>query len=63
MFDDRDEGRTALTQDEAQERLGSSALVAALEGSLSDMKLVRDQCLSAGIPALVGCPGGGAVTS
>lgn len=63
MFDDQDETRTALTQNEADARLGNHPLVAALEGSLPEMKQLRDQCLAAGIPAQVGCPGGGAVTS
>lgn len=63
MVDDSSPPRTALTPNEAEERLGDVALVPALEGSLPDMKLVRDQCLAAGIPALVGCPGAGAVSS
>lgn len=62
MLDDRNE-RTALTPAEAEKRLDNSPLVSAMEGSLPDMKLVRDQCLAAGIPALVGCPGGSAISS
>jgi hypothetical protein len=63
MTDERDPERSRLTPDEAEARLGDHPLVAALEGSLPEMKVLRDQCLAAGIPALVGCPGGGAVTS
>ena len=34
-------------------------LVPAMAGSIPEMKALRDRCLAAGIPALVGCPGGG----
>jgi hypothetical protein len=33
-------------------------LVPAMSGSIPDMKTLRDRCLAAGIPALVGCPPG-----
>jgi hypothetical protein len=52
---------TALSQDEAEEVLRGLPLVPATGGSLADMKTLRDRCLAAGIPALVGChasPGG-----
>jgi hypothetical protein len=29
-----------------------------MAGSLQEMKTLRDRCLAAGLPALVGCPGG-----
>lgn len=63
MMDVRDTARGPLTRSEAEAKLAERPLVAALEGSLPDMKHLRDQCLAAGIPAQVGCPGGGAVTS
>ncbi|MBX3156448.1 MAG: hypothetical protein KF773_10650 [Deltaproteobacteria bacterium] len=52
----------ALTIDEAEELLQDAPLVAALAGSIPEMKAMRDRCLAAGIPATVGCPphaGGG----
>lgn len=33
-------------------------VVAALSGSIADMKALRDRCLDVGIPAEVGCPPG-----
>ena len=63
MLDDHDAGQGPIHRNEAEARLGKGPLVAALEGSLPEMKHLRDQCLAAGIPAQVGCPGGGAVTS
>ena len=48
----------ALSQAEAEEVLRGLPLVPATGGSLADMKTLRDRCLAAGIPALVGCPGG-----
>ncbi len=51
--------REPLTIDEAEAMLGGLPLVAALGGSMNDIKAVRAACLAAGIPALMGCPGGG----
>jgi hypothetical protein len=47
-----------LTEADAEEQLDGLPLVPASAGSLADMKRLRDRCLEAGIPALVGCPGG-----
>ena len=33
-------------------------LIPAMAGSIPEMKALRDRCLAAGIPALVGCPPG-----
>jgi hypothetical protein len=30
-----------------------------MAGSIPEMKALRDQCLVAGIPAIIGCPGDG----
>lgn len=49
----------ALTAAEADELLANLPLVPAMAGSLAEMKALRERCLAAGIPALVGCPGGG----
>ncbi|HET9627552.1 MAG TPA: hypothetical protein VFP84_39620 [Kofleriaceae bacterium] len=48
-----------LTPAIAEEMLHGAALVAPLGGSIPEMKALRDRCLAAGIPALIGCPGGG----
>lgn len=47
-----------LTAAGAEELLDGQALVAAMAGSIADMKALRDRCLGAGIPAIVGCPPG-----
>jgi hypothetical protein len=47
-----------LTAAEAEEFLDGLPLVPAMAGSIPDMKTLRDRCLAAGIPALVGCPPG-----
>lgn len=47
-----------LTVDEAEEQLAGLPLVAAMSGSIADMKTLRDRCLAAGIAVLVGCPPG-----
>jgi hypothetical protein len=49
----------AITDRDAEEMLAGVPLVPALAGSIADMKKLRDRCLAAGIPALVGCPPGG----
>ena len=48
----------ALTPTVAEELLAEAPLVPALGGSIPEMKALRDRCLAAGIPALVGCPAG-----
>jgi hypothetical protein len=47
-----------LTPDTAAEFLDGLPVVPAMAGSIADMKLLRDRCLAAGIPAIVGCPPG-----
>ena len=47
-----------ITIDEAEQLLRGLPLVAASAGSIADMKALRDRCLAAGIPVLVGCPPG-----
>jgi hypothetical protein len=48
-----------MTADDAETLLDGKPVIPALAGSIRDMKLLRDRCLDAGIPALVGCPPGG----
>lgn len=47
-----------ITAAEAEELLDGLSLVPALAGSIPEMKVLRDRCLAAGIPVLVGCPPG-----
>ena len=47
-----------LTANQAERMLVGIDVVPALAGSLNDMKVMRDLCLAAGIPVMVGCPGG-----
>jgi hypothetical protein len=47
-----------LTAAKAEELLDQAAVVPAMSGSIADMKKLRDRCLDAGIPVLVGCPPG-----
>ncbi len=42
----------------AEDLLDGAAVVPAMSGSIADMKNLRDRCLDAGIPVLVGCPPG-----
>ena len=42
----------------ADEMLDGLPVVPAMAGSIAEMKTLRDRCLAAGIPALVGCPPG-----
>ena len=46
--------RTPLTIDEAEALLDGLPLVAAMGGSMNDIKAVRTKCLAAGIPVLMG---------
>jgi hypothetical protein len=48
----------SMTTAEAEELLDGLPLVPALAGSIPEMKALRDRCLAAGIPVLVGCPPG-----
>lgn len=50
----------AMTQTEAEALLDGRPLVPAMAGSIAEMKALRDRCLAAGIPVLVGCPPGAA---
>lgn len=34
-------------------------VIPAMSGSIPEMKKLRDRCLEAGVPAIVGCPPGG----
>ena len=50
----------ALTAAEAEALLDGRPLVPAVAGSIPEMKALRDRCLAAGIPVVVGCPPGAA---
>lgn len=47
-----------LTTADAEELLANVPLVPVMSGSIAEMKTLRDRCLEAGIPVLVGCPPG-----
>jgi hypothetical protein len=47
-----------VTDREAEDFLSGLPLVPAMAGSIPEMRSLRDRCLAAGIPALVGCPPG-----
>ena len=49
-----------MTIAEAEEFLAGLPVVPAMAGSIQAMKTLRDKCLAADIPALVGCPAGSA---
>lgn len=49
---------TAMTSARAERLLAGQSLIAVTAGSIAEMKALRDRCLAAGIPALVGCPPG-----
>jgi hypothetical protein len=46
----------ALSPEDAELELDGLPLVPAMSGSIAEMKAMRDLCLQADIPALVGCP-------
>ena len=48
-----------MTADAAVTTLDGVPLVAALAGSLADIKKLRDQCLAEGIPAVAAAPAPG----
>ena len=52
------DGVDRLTVGLAEELLDGLPLVPAMAGSIPEMKALRDRCLEAGIPAVVGCPPG-----
>lgn len=52
------DGFAELTPASAEQLLDGKPLVAAMAGSIPDMKKLRDRCLVSGIPAIVGCPPG-----
>ena len=47
-----------ITERAAERLLAGQDLIAAMAGSIAEMKALRARCLDAGIPALVGCPPG-----
>jgi hypothetical protein len=47
-----------LTIGLAEDILDGKPLIPAMAGSIPEMKTLRDRCLEAGIPAVVGCPPG-----
>jgi hypothetical protein len=47
-----------LSVGEAEEMLDGLPVVPVISGSIDEMKRVREQCLAAGIPVLMGCPPG-----
>lgn len=52
------DGFPELTIASAEKLLDGKPLIAAMAGSTPEMKALRDRCLVAGIPAIVGCPPG-----
>jgi hypothetical protein len=50
---------SAMSLREAEEALDGIQLVPCMSGSLAEIKRLRDQCLSAGIPALAAAPTAG----
>ena len=53
------DGFDAMTAETAERLLDGKPLIAAMAGSIPEMKALRDRCLIAGIPAIIGCPPGG----
>lgn len=47
--------KVQITLADAEAELDGLPLVPASAGTIQDMKALRDRCLAAGIPALVGC--------
>lgn len=47
-----------MTEDDADDALHGEELVPALQGSLADIKRVRDDCLGADIPVALAAPPG-----
>lgn len=49
---------TRLSASAAEELLDGLPVIPAMSGSIADMKALRERCLDAGIPVLLGCPPG-----
>ena len=47
-----------LTIADAEDELHGKPLIAAIGGSIPEMKALRERCLAADIPVSVGCPPG-----
>jgi hypothetical protein len=47
-----------LTIEEAEADLAGLPLVAVIAGSIQEIKTLRQRCLEAGIPVVMGCPPG-----
>jgi hypothetical protein len=45
-----------LAIEEAEEMLDGLPLVPCLSGTLPELKAIRERCLAAGIPVMLGCP-------
>jgi hypothetical protein len=52
------DGLDGLSIAAAEVQLDGKPLIAAYGGSIPEMKSLRDRCLAAGIPVVVGCPPG-----
>jgi hypothetical protein len=48
----------SLTIAEAEEDLAGIPLVPVMAGSIAEIKALRERCLAAGIPVVMGCPPG-----
>ncbi|MBK7540089.1 MAG: hypothetical protein IPI49_32985 [Myxococcales bacterium] len=48
----------AISLRDAEDELAGLPLVAAVAGTMAEMKALRDRCLEADLPATVGCPVG-----
>jgi hypothetical protein len=51
-----------VTERDVQEQLSEAEVVACAQGSIPDMKRLRERCLEEGIPAMIGAPPGGCST-
>ena len=47
-----------MTDGDAARFLDGVPVIPAVSGSIAEMKALRDRCLAADIPVLVGCPPG-----
>ena len=47
-----------LTIAEAEEELAGVPLVPVIAGTIPDIKRLRERCLAAGVPVVMGCPPG-----
>jgi hypothetical protein len=53
-----DDQPIAISIADAEEALDGLPLVPVMAGTIQDMKALRDRCLAAGVPVIVGCPPG-----